>query len=229
MPSPTAIGQGQTGRTRPHAGSAFADPATIENGALAGAWRSKPAATVIEGAQATCDLIAGVLKPVGGLWLANSSSIISPMPTATAAKPGPETCEESGKVGTFPNCEDPVVEGCPEGTTGVFPDCTPIVVPAANISKVAVTLAKGSIKKGKKTTVTIKVTNSGTKSATVTVAIKSSSGQVKAPKSVKVTVGAKKTVSKRITLSATKKAKGKATITATANKKSGKSVLTVKK
>jgi uncharacterized protein (DUF58 family) len=92
-----------------------------------------------------------------------------------------------------------------------------------------VTLAKGSIKKGKKTTVTIKVTNSGTKSATVTVAIKSSSGQVKAPKSVKVTVGAKKTVSKRITLSATKKAKGKATITATANKKSGKSVLTVKK
>jgi hypothetical protein len=121
LPSPTAIGQGQTGRTRPHAGSAFADPATIENGALAGAWRSKPAATVIEGAQATCDLIAGVLKPVGGLWLANSSSIISPMPTATAAKPGPETCEESGKVGTFPNCEDPVVEECPEGTTGVFP------------------------------------------------------------------------------------------------------------
>ncbi len=227
----------------PHPGKAFEDKEALTDGALAGAWRYKPSIVAVEGDQSVCNIIGGFLKPVGGIWLANSTDPLADMPTKTADAPPVETCEEHGKVGNMPNCEDPPEPTCEdEGKVGTYPDCTDPACPVgkvgtppdcqdhkANISKVAVTPAKGSIKKGKKATLTIKVTNTGNKATTVTVKIKSSNKQVKAPKTVKVTVGAKKTVSKKITVSATKKAKGKATITASANGKSGKSTLTVKK
>ena len=226
--SPLAV-EFSTGNGWPHPGSAFADKEALTDGSLAGAWRTKPAIVATEGDQSVCNIIGGFLKPVGGIWLANSTTPVTDMPDATGPVPPVYTSEEDGLVGTPPNCEEPEPPVCEEGFTGTPPNCVPIEVPKANISKVAVTPAKGKIKKGKKATITVKVTNSGDASTTATVTLKSSNKQVKVLKSVKVTVGAGKTVSKKVTVSATKKAKGKATITAKVGSKSGKSTLTVKK
>lgn len=213
-----------TSKGWPHAGSAFANPATIQNGALAGAWRSKPAATVIAGQQATCDLIAGVLKDVGGLWLANSTNTITTMPAATEAKPGKMTCAELGKVGTYPNCEDPV---CPEGQEGTPPDCTPILTDA----KAVVTVAKtATVKAGKTVKIKVTVKNTGGKTLTGSLAISSNNKQVTAsPKSSAISLAGGASVVKTITVKAAKKAKGKATITAKVGAVSAKSTVTVKK
>jgi len=216
-----------TAKGWPHAGSAFANPATIENGALAGAWRSKPAAVALDGPQATCDLIAGVLKDVGGLWLANSTSPISSMPDATQPKPTKANCEELGKVGTFPNCTDPVPTECDEGFEGTPPNCTPIVPPA----KAAITVTKkATVKAGKTVKIKVTVKNTGGKTLTGKLALSSSNKQVSAsPKSVSISLAGGKSVTKTITVKAAKKAKGKATITAKLGAVKGTSAITVKK
>lgn len=197
-----------TGKGWPHPGKPFADKTGLTDGAVAGAWRSKPPITATEGDQSVCNIIGGILQPVGGIWLANSTTPVGTMPAATDTKPTVYTCEEDGLVGNPPNCEEPPT--------------------AANFSKVAVTPAKGKIKAGKKATVTVKVTNTGGSSGTATIKVTSSNKKVTAPKTVKVAVPAGKTVSKKITVKAAKTAKGKATITVKVGSKSAKSKLTVK-
>jgi len=210
----------------PHPGKSFTDKDALTDGALAGAWRSKPAINAVVGDQSVCNIIGGFLQPVGGIWLANSTGPISDMPVATSAKPPVETCAEHGQTGTFPNCKDPV---CPEGQEGTPPnDCHPIHVAAADISKVAISPTKATVKAGKTVKLTVKVSNTGDADGSATVALKSTNKQVTLPKSLKVSVPAGKTVSKTIVVKAGKKAKGKATISATANGKKGSATLTVK-
>ncbi len=212
-----------TAKGWPHAGSSFTDKATPADGALAGAWRYKPAITAVEGDQSVCNIIGGFLKDVGGIWLGNSTTPLADMPAATDPMPAKANCTELGKTGTFPNCVDPV---CPEGQLGTYPDCHD-PAPFA-VSKVALSPTKANIKKNKTVKLTLKVTNSGEVSGSATVSLKSSNKQVTLPKSIKVTVPAGKTASKTITVKAAKKAKGKATITATASGKKGTATLTVK-
>jgi hypothetical protein len=78
-------------------------PGTLKNGAAAGAWDVKPAIVALEGPQATCDLIGSLLEPVGGLWLAQSDSLVSALPAATSSKPEPAVCGD-GFTGDPPNC-----------------------------------------------------------------------------------------------------------------------------
>ena len=212
----------------PHDGYPFADKENRTDGAIAGAWRSKPDATVVPGmgSQATCDLIGGVLKDVGGLWLANSTTPLSEMPDATEPKPDPANCEEIGKVGDWPECEDPV---CPEGQEGTYPDCheKPDDTKKAVISKVTVT--KATIKAGKKGKIKVTVKNTGNGDFSGKVTLRSNNKQVKVAKSVSIKVGAGKSATKTIVVKTTKKAKGKATITAKVSGKSGKGKVTIKK
>ena len=113
---------------------------------------------------------------------------------------------------------------CKEGEIGVYPDC---VVPEANISKIAVT-GSSKVKRGKKVSLTVKVTNSGTADKSVKVGIfTSQSGLVKAPGSVTVNAPAGSTGSKKITVTAKKK-KGKVTISASNGERTGKRTITVK-
>ncbi len=216
-----------TGNGWPHPGKAFEDKANLTDGAVAGAWTYKPNVNAIEGDAFLCDAIAGFLEPVGGIWMANSSTPIAEMPPATSTKPSPLPCPE-GTTGSYPNCKPIPVEECAADETGTPPDCKKIVQ-QAKITKVAVAPKKKTVKAGKKLKITVKVTNKGNAAKTVTVKLKSNNKRVKVPKQFKVKVGAGKTVAKKVTVNVTKKAKGKARITATADKKTGKSVLTVKK
>lgn len=216
-----------TGNGWPHPGKAFEDKEALTDGALAGAWRYKPSISVVEGDAAVCGIIGGFLGDVGGIWLANSTDPIVEMPAATSAKPSKYICEEDGLVGTPPNCEEPVEEVCPPGTTGTFPDCVPVVVPKANISKVTVTKTK--VKAGKRAKIRVTVVNNGTAAFKGKVALKSTNKQVKVQKSIGINVGAKKKVTKVVVVKTTKRAKGKARIIATVAKKKGVGVVTVQK
>ena len=184
----------------PHDGYAFADPATVENGALAGAWRSKPPVTAVEGAQATCDLIGGVLKDVGGLWLANSTTPLSSMPAATSSKPSVETCEEHGQVGTFPDCETPVTE-CDPGFEGTPPNCTKILSDG-KVGSLTIT-KKATVKAGKSVKIKVTVKNTGEKTLKTKLTLSSSNKKVAAsPKSVSLSIAGGKSITKTITVKA---------------------------
>ena len=107
----------------------------------------------------------------------------------------------------------------------------PVVPPAAaKISKVQVLPKKKTLKAGKKTKLTVKVTNSGgTAAKNVKVSLKSSNKRVKVKKSVVIkNVPAGKTVSVKVTVTAKSKAKGKAKVTASAKGKKGSSTLKIK-
>ena len=107
----------------------------------------------------------------------------------------------------------------------------PVVPPAAaKISKVQVLPKKKTLKAGKKTKLTVKVTNSGgTAAKNVKVNLKSSNKRVKVKKSVTIkNVPADKTVSVKVTVTAKSKAKGKAKVTASAKGKKGSSTLKIK-
>jgi len=199
----------------PKAGAAFAAPSNA--GAVNGSWTNVTAANNVYGIAAyekdeatmTTDcktLIAGLAGDEntsfdGSIWLGGTSKV-----TTTV---------------------DPV---CPEGTTGTYPDCVPVVVktPYA-VSKIKLSPSKGKLKAGKKVKLKIKVTNSGETDGSSKVTIKSSNKKVKAPKSVTVDVAAGATVTKTIKLKVSKKAKGKAKITAKADGKSGKAKFKIKK
>ena len=217
----------------PAPGALFADPATIENGAIAGSWNTKPKVVPVIENGGLCAIIGGLLEPVGGLYLANSDTAITDMPTATGTKPAPRPCDP-GTTGTpgIPqsDCKAIPPEECDENETGTPPNCVPIEEEKTpyKVSKTVISPAKGTIKAGGKLTLKIKVTNSGETAGSSNVAIKSSNGKVTVPKTVKISVPAGGTASKSITVKASKKAKGKATVTAKAGSKTGTAKLTVK-
>jgi NHL repeat len=108
-----------------------------------------------------------------------------------------------------------------------------VVPPPAKVttfSKVVLQPKSKKVKAGKKVKLTVKVTNTGNTSGTATVKLSSSSKKkATVPKTVKVTVGAGKTVSKKFTVKTKKKKTGKVTIKATVGKKSAKTTLKLKK
>jgi hypothetical protein len=67
----------------PHPGQRLSDASGFTTGALAGVWRSRPP---VENGE-LCALLAGLVEPVGGLWLANSAERLNVMPDATERKP----------------------------------------------------------------------------------------------------------------------------------------------
>ena len=112
---------------------------------------------------------------------------------------------------------------CEEGQIGTYPDCTD---PKANISKVQVT-GGSSVKKGKKLSLTVKVTNSGTADESVKLKVWSSSGGVASVTgSVTVSAPAGGTGTKKVTVKGKKK--GKTTISATNGAKTGSKSVKVK-
>lgn len=102
--------------------------------------------------------------------------------------------------------------------------------PKANISKVKVTPKKKSLKAGKKTKLTVQVTNSGNAAATnVKVKLKSSNKRVKVKKTIVIKkIAAGKTAKVKITVTAKRKAKGKAKVTATVGKRKGTATVKIK-
>jgi hypothetical protein len=67
----------------PHPGQRLADESGFTTGALAGVWRSRPP---VENGE-LCALLASLVEPVGGLWLANSAERLIELPAATSRKP----------------------------------------------------------------------------------------------------------------------------------------------
>jgi len=227
--SPLAVSL-STGNKWPSPGTPFTDPADPlpSEGAISGAWTTKPKVKALEGG-AMCTLIGSLIKPVGGLWLANSTAPFSGMPAATGPKPPADVCLPT-ETGTPPDCKPKEIK-CDPPQTGIKPNCIdPPIDEAAEITKVAITPAKGSIKAGKSLKIKVKVTNTGNlKSGPIKVNLKSTNKKVTLPKSITVDVAAGATATKTVTVKANKKAKGKATISAKYGDRSGKSVLTVKK
>jgi hypothetical protein len=192
-----------TGYQWPAPGDAFT-PGTFTEGAVAGAWTVAPGFETIEGN--SCFLLAGIINPVGGLWLGNYAVESADLPSTTATKPG---------VGT-----------CPAGLLGNGTNCT-AVQPRAILGSVSFAKPKATAKRGKTVSLIVKVRNTGNAAGTASVALSSSSKAVTVPKSVKVTVPAGKTGQATVRLKAGKKA-GKATITAKLAGKSAKATVTVK-
>jgi hypothetical protein len=176
----------------PAPGNTF-DPGTFNNGAVAGAWTIKPDIVALAGAQATCDLIGGLLQPVGGLWLAQSATSVASLPTATAVKPEPAVCGD--------------------GFTGDPPNCVEI---PRRPAKVAVSGKPKSvtIKRGRSGVVKVAVKNTGELAATsVKVCGTISARFAKAPKCVSLgTINAGSTKSASLKLTAGKRAKGKTSL-----------------
>lgn len=184
------------------------------NGAVSTTWDDLPNGVEVFGGD--CSTVNSIIHDVGSLWFSNG----------IATPPPPPSCGEY-EQGNWPNCQ-PIP--CPAGTTGTNePDCVKIPDKKANITKVVIAPKKKTVKAGKKFKINVKVTNKGNAATTVTVKLKSNNKRVKIAKQVKIRVGAGKTAGKKVTVNVTKKAKGKARITATANRKTGKSVVTVKK
>ncbi len=198
-------------------------------GAIAGFWDTKPKVKALAGGT-MCSLIGSLLDSVGGIWLSNSSDVITDLPDATSPPPPPAVCA-ADETGTPPDCKPRPPAKCDPPLIGNKPDCKePEDEKKAEITKVAIAPAKGKIKAGKALKVKVRVTNTGDAgSGSIKVNLKSSNKQVKLPKSFSVDVAAGATVTKTITVKAGKKAKGKATLTASYGTKSGKSVLTVQK
>lgn len=227
--SPLAVSL-STGNKWPSPGTTFtnaADPLPT-GGAISGAWIIKPKVKALEGGP-MCTLIGSLIKPVGGLWLANSAAPFSGMPPATGPKPLPAVCLPT-ETGTPPDCKPKEIK-CDPPQTGIKPNCVdPEEEKSAEITKVSITPAKGTIKAGKSLKIKVRVTNTGDlKSGPIKVALKSTNKQVTLPKTITVDVAATTTVAKTVTVKAGKKAKGKAILTAKYGSKNGKSVLTVKK
>ena len=222
----------------PAPGQPFEDEENLTDGALAGAWNVSPGVeSLVDSNAALCDIISSMLEPVGGLWLANSTDPISEFPEATGDKPEPRPCPAgtTGEPGVPLDQCIPNPVPCELPQTGFKPNCVdpkpPIVVEekSAEITKVAITPAKGTIKAGKTLKLKIKVTNSGETAGSTNVSVKSNNKKVTVPKTVKISVPAGASATKTITVKASKKAKGKATITAKAASKTATAKLTVKK
>lgn len=163
----------------PAPGNAFNADGSFTEGAVAGAFRQVPPTQAIQGLQSTCELVGGLLQPVGGIWLANTSASLDAMPAPTGIKP----CE-AGKI---------------RNGSGVC------VVPApARISKVTIG-GSSTAKRGKVGALKVTVTNGGDFAATG-VRLKVSGKGVSFNSSLG-TIGAKQ--SKTVTVKAKFKSKGK--------------------
>lgn len=215
----------------PHAGQRYTDKAGLEEGAIAGAFTYRPGAkSLIEENASLCELLGGMLDPVGGIWLGNFSSTLAEMPAPTSPKP-PETKCPADTTGNYPDCQPIPKEECAPGETGTPPDCVkpPKQLRPGKVGKVTVTPKRAKVKRGKVVRLRIRVTNTGQKNLKTKVRIKSSNKRVKAPKVVAFNVRPGKAQVKVIRVKAAKKAKGKARIIATAAKKRGVAVLTVRR
>ncbi len=224
-----------TDGTWPDLGKAYENKADLVDGALAGNWRKKPAATAVKGDQATCNIVAGFLKPVGGLWLANSTETIDELPGWDMGKCPPPgavqfqlscidpKCPE-GQAGHFSNCED---EECPPPTVADGPFCV-IIDPMTELTKV-VGPKQRKVRAGKTSELRIRVkARVGLGPDVFRIKLRSSNRQVKVPKSVLVKL-AGSTGIVTVKLKATRKARGKATITAFHGKLKAVTKVTVKK
>ncbi|MBK5232497.1 MAG: metallophosphoesterase [Thermoleophilia bacterium] len=100
----------------------------------------------------------------------------------------------------------------------------------AKISKVKISPKKKTLKAGKKTKLTVKVTNSGTAAKkNAKLFVKSSNERVKVRKKITIkSIGARKTVKIKITVRAKSRARGKAKITASVSGKKGSAILKIK-
>lgn len=169
----------------PAVGNPFdAGPGTLKNGAASGAWDVKPNIVAKVGPQGTCDLIGSLLEPVGGLWLAQSDTLISALPAATGPKPPPAVCGE--------------------GFTGEPPNCEAIPLTPAKLA-VSPKPKPATIKRGRTGVVRVTVRNTGQASASgVKVCGTIPARVAKAPRCVTlgtIAGGASKTASLRVTVS----------------------------
>ena len=166
---------------------------SLRNGAVSGAWDVKPEIVATEGQQSTCDLIGGLLEPVGGLWLAQSETPILTLPAFTSPKPEPAVCGD-GFTGDPPNC------------VAIPPKPAKVAIQSKPKSAI--------IKRGRTGIVKVAVKNTGELSATsVKVCGTISARFAKAPRCVvlgTIAAGASKSASLRLT--AGKKAKGRTTL-----------------
>lgn len=208
--------------TWPHPGKAYENKADLVDGALAGSWRKLPPAVATTGEQATCDIARGLLRPVGGLWLANSTEVIDELPLWEMGKcppPGtvqfqlsclPPKCPE-GQFGYFPDCEKHV---CPESNPGTYPDCGVITDPMTELTKVMIGPRKSMVRPGKTAKLKIRVkARVGLAPDRFRIKLRSSNRRVKVPKSVLVKLtGSTGIVTVKVKVA--RKARGKATITA---------------
>lgn len=199
-----------TGYGWPAPGDPFA-AGTFTEGAVAGAWTVKPGFEQLAGT--SCSLLAGVIAPVGGIWLGNYAAESTTLPAPTASKPAANTCP-AGLFGNGTDC-----------STTPPPDPPP-TPRGPSLGAPSFAKAKVTVKRGKTASLVVKVKNSGDAAGTAKVAISSSSKAVTVPKSVTVKVPAGKTGQATIKVKAGKK-KGKATITAKLGSRSAKATVTV--
>lgn len=103
-------------------------------GAATGTWNVTGDSTSVGGAD--CGTVNSVSKGLGGIWLGAGVDEPAPYPT----------CQDLGKVGTFPNCSD-------------------APPPVASLGRVAIT-GPSKAKRGKVTSYKVNVTNTGNAEAT---------------------------------------------------------------
>lgn len=220
----------------PAPGKNFEDRENLVDGALAGAWRSKPAAVAKVGDQSVCDLIGGFLKPVGGIWLANSTETIDEMPgwygcpvpnslqSQQPCKGYPPICS-GGKVGTFPDCVD---KACPPSMTGEWPNCV-VVDPMTELTRLTIGPKKRKVRAGRTSTLRVRVdARVGMGPDRFRIKLRSSNRRVRVPKSVQVKLrGSTGFVTIRVKTA--RKATGSAVITASYDGLKAATKVTVRK
>jgi len=193
-----------TGYGWPAAGDPFT-PGTFTEGAVSGAWTVAPGFEQLEGD--SCFLLAGIIDPVGGLWLGNYAEEAAELPAATAERPGAGTC--------------------PPGLSGNGTNCTN-VQPRAILGNVSFAKTKATARRGKTVSLTVRVRNTGNAAGTATVALSSSNRKVASvPKSVRIRVPAGKTGTAKVRVKAGKR-KGKATISARLAGRTSRATVTVR-
>lgn len=146
----------------PANGSAFTDKPNIKQGALAGGWNTKPkVVSVVPENASLCPLIGGLLDPVRGLFLANSTPTIAEMPSFSGTKLTPRPCDAgtTGIPGT-PQADCKVTNsGETAGSSTValkssnkkatVPKSVKISVPAGETASKTVTVKASKMAKGK--------------------------------------------------------------------------------
>jgi len=204
----------------PHAGAAFEEPEVFEDGALAGYWQRNPPAVALEGSQDACNLIAGIMKSVGGLWLAHSSTPLVTMPPPEDPKGPP--CQLATSIHYLSCCP---VDGETKSCWEVFP---PTGGGEDKLVRIGLNPWKLALRPGKSRILKLSVRNLGSKSQDVDVSLSSSNPAVKLRNSISVTVPAQSSLVRRVTVQAGKNARGRAVITAKANGRTTRSIVPIK-
>lgn len=210
-----------TAKGWPHAGSTFKNPASIQDGALAGTWSETGPAVALEGSQAVCDLLDGILKPFGGFWLAHSSTPIEVMPPWE--EPGPPCqlagshylscispkCEDFGKIGTYPNCDQVIVDPGPS-----------IILRLSPVRK--------TLRQGAQPDLKLVVRNRLDMNLSFRVTLLSDNPAVTVKKSIPVKLEPGGRLTKQVPVRVGKRASGKAVITASAAGESFRAVIRIR-